>query len=39
MIAHYSGQQFDFSGTILNALSGLLVDLDIETSVTLDDCE
>jgi hypothetical protein len=39
MIARYSGQQFDFSGAILNALSGLLVDLDIETLVTLDDCE
>ncbi|KAF8626824.1 hypothetical protein AX15_004657 [Amanita polypyramis BW_CC] len=32
-----SGYQFDVSGTILKALSNLLVDLDIQTSVKLDD--
>ncbi|KAK2467793.1 hypothetical protein APHAL10511_000088 [Amanita phalloides] len=32
-----SGQQFDFSGTILNTLSGLSVDLGIQTSFKLDD--
>jgi len=34
-----SGHQFDVNGAILKALSGLKVDLGVESSVKLDDCQ
>lgn len=34
-----SGKQFDADGAILNSLAGLKVDLDVQSSVKLDQCE
>lgn len=36
---HVSGNQFDIEDAILKALEGLQVDLQINSSVALDECE
>jgi hypothetical protein len=36
---HASGKQFDVRGAILKAVSGLLVNLAIDSNVKLDDCK
>ena len=33
----FSGKQFDVDGAILNVLKGLTVDLDVQSTVELDD--
>ena len=38
-ISACSGKQFDVNGAILKALSGLLVDLAVDSNVKLDDCK
>ena len=35
----HSGNQFDVDGAILKALSGLKVDLAVDSSVELDECQ
>ena len=35
----FSGNQFDFDDAILNALKGLQIVLEIDSSLELDDCK